>query len=540
MEKCKKCGNAYNISSLQKNRYVCPRCGFYFRIPAVDRIKQVVDRGSFIEWFDDVENKSGFYLTEEYKSILGSAKEKTGLREAVLCGEASIRGRRIAIAACETAFLMASMGWVVGEKIALLFEKATERKLPVFIFCASGGARMQEEIVSLMQMEKTAAAVERHSEKGLFYCSILTDPTMGGVTASFAMLADVVLAEPGATIGFAGRRVIEQTIGEIPPENFQTAEYQLQHGMLDGIVERKRLRQVILFMTIAHSYGKTNSESTQIQVKDIAHADFLQGRPDGLSQWHKVRNIRGVDYPSTLAYVSEIFDVFVDLKGDRLYGEDPSVVGGIALLDGRFVTVITQDRGQTMEEASERHFGMPMPEGYRKSLRLMKQAEKFHRPIILLVNTVGAYCGEDAENRGQSMAIAQNLYEMSKIKVPVLSIIVGQAGSGGALAFAVADEVWMFESAVYTILTPEGYASILWKDASRAPEAAEKMRMGATDLKTLGIIDWIVPNTEQPNGENYKGIAVGLKKDISDFIHRRSCMASNELVRQRQERFRRM
>ena len=248
---CKSCGKKFDHVSIKKKKYICDSCGFHFRIPAVDRISMIVDKGSFEEWEENLETEN--YLEDDtYNKTLQKAKERTGLKEAVIIGKAKVLGVDIALGVCESSFIMASMGHVFGEKITLLIETATILKLPVFIFCCSGGARMQEGIISLMQMEKTSASLKRHAAAGLFYCSILTDPTTGGVTASFASLGDVIMAEPNATIGFAGQRVIKQTLGEELPSGFQTSEFLQGHGMIDGIVQRKRIRQMIQFLVITN------------------------------------------------------------------------------------------------------------------------------------------------------------------------------------------------------------------------------------------------------------------------------------------------
>ncbi|MDE6852157.1 MAG: acetyl-CoA carboxylase carboxyl transferase subunit beta, partial [Lachnospiraceae bacterium] len=436
MAKCKQCDTQQDEKELEKRKYICPKCGTYIRMGAWQRIRMVVDKNSFKEWLTDVEDSNPL-KDDTYAEKLQKAREKTGLHEAMVVGKATVFGEEIVLCVSDAAFLMASMGKVIGEKIAGAVEKATYQKLPVFIFCCSGGARMQEGVVSLMQMEKTAAALARHSDAGLFCSTILTDPTTGGVTASYAMLGDVIMAEPGALIGFAGQRVIKQTIGQDLPEGFQTAEFQCDHGMVDGIVERKRLRKMIQFLTITNRYmeGYANFNGNfKSKFQPWKRENLRSLFKTQKSAWERVKGTRRVSRPSTLDYISNIFDVFIELKGDRCFGDDKALLGGIALLDGQPVTLITEYRGKEMNEIVARNFGMPEPEGYRKALRLMKQAEKFNRPIITFINTSGAYCGIEAEERGQGEAIARNLFEMARLRVPVLAIIVGEAGSGGALA----------------------------------------------------------------------------------------------------------
>lgn len=223
---------------------------------------------------------------------------------------------------------------------------------------------------------------------------------------------------------------------------------------------------------------------------------------EDLTAWERVKRARGGERPTSIDYISGIFDRFMELHGDRACRDDGAIVGGIAQIDGIMVTVIGEQKGRTMKQNLKRNFGMPNPEGYRKALRLMKQAEKFGRPIVCFVDTPGAFCGMEAEERGQGEAIARNLYEMSALKVPVLSILIGEGGSGGALALAVANEVWMLENATYSILSPEGFASILWKDGKRADEAAEVMKITAGDLKNLCMVERVfAENIEREKSE---------------------------------------
>ncbi len=243
-EKCDKCNEIVYMDDVIENYYICPNCGSYFRISPRIRLSMILDKGSFIEWNQDLPFSDPLNFPG-YRGKVDRTKTVTGLDEAVVTGEGRIDDRLVAIGVMASNFLMGSMGEVVGEKITRMIEEATKRGLPVILFCCSGGARMQEGIVSLMQMAKTSQALKRHDEAGLLYISVLTDPTTGGVMASFAMLGDIILAEPGALIGFAGPRVIEQTIGQKLPEGFQRAEFLLEHGFIDKIVKRNRLRQTI-------------------------------------------------------------------------------------------------------------------------------------------------------------------------------------------------------------------------------------------------------------------------------------------------------
>ena len=565
MKKCNACKTAVFVEEVKQNKYICPHCQNYFRMPAYRRIQMIADTDSFEEWDGGLTTRNPLQF-KGYEEKLEKLKEKTGLDEAVVTGKLKINDIWVVAAVCDGSFMMASMGEVVGEKIARAVERATQEELPVVIFACSGGARMQEGIVSLMQMAKTSAALKRHSDAGLLYISVLTDPTTGGVTASFAMLGDIILAEPGALIGFAGPRVIEQTIGQKLPEGFQRSEFLLEHGFIDAIVERKEMKSVLSKILQIH-VETTKSENEQqrldesnvkeqnkiddgsekkadvkTQTKMTAEEEASEKNPDAksknISAWEHVQLARDKNRPTGKDYIELLFTDFVELHGDRLYRDDAAVIGGVAKFHGQPVTVLVQEKGHGTKENIEHRFGMVSPEGYRKSLRLMKQAEKFGRPVICFVDTPGAFCGLEAEENGQGEAIARNLYELSGLKVPVLSIVIGEGGSGGALAFAVADEVWMMEHAIYSILSPEGFASILWKDSKRAKEAAEVMKMTAQDLQELGIIEQIICEEEPLTRENMIQIQRELEKNIRQFLEKYGAMQEQELIRHRYERFR--
>ena len=543
--KCPKCGEVVYRDDVKAHGYVCPKCEGYFRIGTRTRIRMVADTGTFQEWFTDLETENPLEYPG-YEEKIADLQEKTKLHEAVTVGKCMVNGLETVLGVCDARFLMGSMGYVVGEKITRAFERATEEKLPVVLFTSSGGARMQEGIVSLMQMAKTSAAIRKHSEAGLFYLPVLTDPTTGGVTASFAMLGDVILAEPGALIGFAGPRVIAQTIGQKLPEGFQRAEFLVEKGIIDGVVERQELKETVWKLLNIHQdalqyihYGDTQNVENLPEIRNSCGKAAGCDKKE-LTAWERVEISRSKERPTTLSYVQQVFDDFLELHGDRAFRDDGAVIGGIAMFSGQPVTVIGQQKGKNVKENIYRNFGMASPEGYRKALRLMKQAEKFGRPVVTFVDTPGAACGIEAEERGQGESIARNLLEMSGIQTPMVSILIGEGGSGGALGLAVTDEVWMMENATYSILSPEGFASILWKDGKRAKEASEVMKITAKDLKKLQIIEKVIREPEPANEENLPEIAEEIREDLDGFL-RKSCQKTREqIVEERYERFRRM
>ncbi len=256
--------------------------------------------------------------------------------------------------------------------------------------------------------------------------------------------------------------------------------------------------------------------------------------------WSIVSKARDKKRPCAKVYINSLFNNFIEFHGDRYYGDDPSIMGGIASIDGIPVTVIAQVKGENTKENIKRNFGMPHPEGYRKALRLMKQAEKFKRPIICFVDTPGAFCGMEAEERGQGEAIAKNLFDIMRLKTPIISIIIGEGGSGGALALSIGDEILMLENSIYSILSPEGFASILWKDVKRAKEAAEVMKITAKDLKSFGIIDKIIYEPEDGVHHNVEAVVSSLRYNIIDFIKRSKKSNLEIMLQNRYDRFRKI
>ena len=571
LKRCNKCGKGIFTEDYKKNLYICPKCGGYLRMPAQKRIEFLTEADSFEEWDTGLSTENPLHMIG-YPDKIKALQDKTKLDEAVITGKARIGENEVALMVMDGRFLMASMGEVVGEKIARGVERATKEKLPVIIFTCSGGARMQEGMTSLMQMAKTSAALKRHSDAGLLYITVLTDPTTGGVTASFAMLGDIILAEPKALIGFAGPRVIEQTIHKKLPKGFQRSEFLLKHGFIDKIVERKDMKTVleqILTMhrlTTKHSgivkntgvvseiktdLNTVNPSSKREDVQAVSNKNAGKSRKQKLSlaqkkragektAWERVLTSREKDRPVGEDYIYGLFEEFIEFNGYRNFGDDAGICGGIAYFQGKPVTVIAQMKGKSTAENIARNFGMPEPEGYRKALRLMKQAEKFHRPIICFVDTPGAFCGMEAEERGQGEAIARNLYEMSALKTPILSVLIGEGGSGGALAMAVADEVWILENAVYSILSPEGYAAILWKDGSQAARAAKAMKLTSYDLYKAGFVEKIIPEPEIYTLDSIINVFDNLEENISVFLKNSKSMTEEERVEQRYQRFRSM
>jgi acetyl-CoA carboxylase carboxyl transferase subunit beta len=467
---------------------------------------------------------------QPYRRRLAEAREQTGLREAVVTGEGTLDGQPFVVVALDFAFLGGTMGSAVGEKVARAFERATRRRRAVIAVTASGGARMQEGILSLLQMAKTATAVADHHRAGLPYIVLLANPTFGGVAASFGALGDVIVAEPGALIGFVGPRVVEMTLGERAPEEKYRAEALLTNGMVDMVLARPQQRHVLSSL-LHHLRGGVPTRAPRAALPAGSYSEAM-------SAWETVQIARRQGRPTAVDYLRALFDEFLELHGDRNFGDDAAVVGGLAEVDGQTVVVVAEERGRTPEEQAARRRGMAYPEGYRKARRLMRLAEKFGLPLVTLVDTPGAHPGPESERRGIAGALAECLVAMSSIPVATVSAVIGEGGSGGALALATADRVLMLEHAIYSVISPEGAAAILYRDPGRAPEVADALRLTAQDLSALGVVDRIVP--EPPGGAHVQPEAAArlLRDHLVDTLRELRTIPRRRRLRDRYRRYR--
>ena len=536
--KCPSCGAFVYYKRLEKNLRVCPECNYHFRVSARERVAFLVDAGSFVERDADLAptDPLGFVDSKPYPVRIAENQKKSGAKEAAIYGTATIGGFPAVVCALDFTFLGGSMGAVVGEKVTRAVELGVETRTPVIVSSSSGGARMQEGTISLMQMAKTSAALGRLAEAGVPYFSLLTDPTYGGVSASFATLGDLIIAEPKVRVGFAGPQVIEQTIRQKLPEGFQTAEFLMDKGQIDLIVARAELpgtfRKLLNYHTRgAVSSGQSGGESAP---QPAAHSP----QPTTRTAWESVQLARHPDRPNLLEYAAAIFDDFTELHGDRNLRDDQAIVGGLGLLAGRPVMVVGHQKGRGTRENIARNFGMPHPEGYRKALRLMQYAGRLGLPLITLIDTPGAYPGLAAEERNQSEAIARNLLVMARLPIPIVCTIIGEGGSGGALAIGVGDRVLMLENTVYSVISPEGCATILFKDAASAPRAAEMSRLTAHELLRLGVADDVIPEPQGGAHTDPEGTAAALKGALVRHLDSLVGLSGAELVERRYARFR--
>jgi acetyl-CoA carboxylase carboxyl transferase subunit beta len=393
---------------------------------------------------------------------------------------------------------------------------------------------MQEGILSLMQMAKTSEALAELDKAGVLTISIITDPTYAGVAASFATLADVIIAEPGARMGFTGPRVIEQTIGQSLPEGFQTAEFLLEHGLIDDVQPRRELRSTIGHLLAA---GRTGEPGP---AEEAANGALIR-RPEEVPEqgsWEAVQAARHVDRPTTLEYVAHLLEGFVELHGDRMSGDSRALVGGLGRLDGRPVLLLGHQKGHNTGELVSRDFGMPTPDGYRKAARLMRLAAKLGIPVLTFIDTPGAHPGIEAEEQGQAIAIAENLRLMSTLPVPIVTVVTGEGGSGGALALGVADRVLCFASSTYSVISPEGCAAILWRDRAMAADAAAALRVDAREQLRLGVVDAVIPEPEGGAHGDPLGAADLLRDALKTMLAELTSLSAGDLLAARRRRFR--
>ncbi|MFO8079499.1 MAG: acetyl-CoA carboxylase carboxyltransferase subunit alpha [Armatimonadota bacterium] len=538
-EECPQCHQLLYTKQLQQHLWVCSKCGFHFRLNARQRLDITVDDGSFEEWDDDLPLCDPLEFPK-YRGKLEAAQEKTGLQDAVITGKAQLAGMDVAIGVMEPGFRGGSMGWVVGERITRLIERAAEEKLPLIIVSASGGARMEESLVALMQMAKTAGATAKLAEAGMPYISMLTHPTYGGVMASYAFLGDILIAEPGAAMGFAGPRVIEVT-GMPIGEGVQTAEYQREHGMIDLVIPREDMRETLATI-IAWSTGDSGGTSGGFEDDEEALRTEPTERETGreTDAWERVELARHPDRPYTLDYIESFVTGFIELHGDRRFGDDGAIVGGLGWIDDRPVVIIGHQKGRQARERSRRNFAMAKPEGYRKAMRLMKLASQVGRPVVTLIDTPGAHCLDEAEARGISEAIASNQREMFSLEVPVVPVIIGEGGSGGAIGIGVGDRVLMLENSYYSVIAPESCAAILWRNRALKEEAADALRLTSDDALRLGIIDGIVTEPEGGAHTDTQAAAEYLRQAIGRTLTELEEIDRSEFPRLRYEKFRKM
>lgn len=496
--------------------FVCKTCGNNSYITAKQRITNISDENTFNELCFkkiDISKKCN------YEDKITKAKENTNLDEAILIGTCTIAGIKVVLGVMESKFMMGTLSVSVGETITKAFEYATDNKLPVILFCASGGARIQEGLFALVQMAKVNAAIKRHSDKGLLYISCLTNPTMGGVTASFGLLGDINIAEKNSQIGFAGKSIIENLYNEKLDSNFQTEDYNVNNGMIDIIVDRKNIRNIL-----SDLLKMINNKNKSVRI-DNKTENRLKTNDDLLEI---LKNVRDIERFKGKDYLISVFDKYIELKGDRINSNDTSILSGIGNIENKSFIFNIQNKGRTLKENKETNYGLTRPEGYRKALRISKIAEKFNIPIINIIDSSGADPSIYSEENGQARAIADCLYTFSDLKTIIISIVVGEGSSGGALALSVCDSIGMLQKSIYTVISPESYLMIMHKEEKVSNELLKSMRFTANDLFEDKIIDEVISESDNLdyNVNNIKKFILNKyeilrKQDIQELINNR-------------------
>jgi acetyl-CoA carboxylase carboxyl transferase subunit beta len=503
-EHCLDCGADLEGSKSYERYRVCHSCGFHFHLSARERIATLLDPGSFHEddrgvtAFDPI----AFHGRQSYRSRVISAQRRTGLAESALTGTGAILGRDVVVAVLDFSFLGGSIGVVGGERLARAFEKATSRRVPIITVCSTSGTRMQEGLLALMQLPRVVAAAGKHSARGLAHITVLTDPTTGSAYTGFANCADLIVAEPNAIVGYAALRVVQETEGHDLPQGAHTSEWHLAHGLIDAVIPRQHLRDSLshLLDLLLNDYrlSATGGERTI--------------RPSHTPRvaWQQLQLSRHAARPSAADFIGRMTATFVEIHGDRSGHDDPSVIAGIGSLAGESVVIVGQKRTHSGGPTD----GWIRPAGFRKARRAMELAGRFQLPLITLVDTAGANPSVESETEGLGAAVAGCMATMLNLPVPTVAVITGEGNSEGAVAMAVADRVLMLDNAVYEVIRPEDAATILYQQADRAGEVAQRLRITSHDCLRLGIVDATVPEPGEGAHTNHAEAAQLLARGI--------------------------
>ena len=529
---CLVCEEPISKSPLYLKYRLCPHCRFHYSLTARERIDLLVDKGSFKETNRSIASMDplSFSSRGAYPRRLSQDRARTGLTEAVVTGGCTIGDNNAVMAVLDFGFMGGSMGSVVGEKVALAFETAAKTARPLIALVSGGGVRIQEGVLSLMQMAKTVTAANRLREKRAPFIVVLSNPATGQAYASFANLADLIIAEPGSLIGLAPMKTLKDASRRPVPLDAHTAEAHLNHGLLDNVVDRQELRDKLATILDMLSPQRGSRASTKEPRKTPAAPPpqhHENGRPTEIFN-HPER-------PSAMAYINSMVDNFIELKGDRVSGEDRTIVGGLGYLNGERVVIIGQERSASRDAGTYHTY----PEGFRKARRIIDLAARFKLPVVTLIDTQGAHPGLESEEQGVGNAIATTLSLMAEVPTPVVSVVIGQGGSEGALALSVSDAILMQQWAVYSPISPGQSASRL-RGSSRRQEESHEVTLSAQDCKELGIIDEIVPEPQDGAHANVQQAAEEIQTAVLRQLATLTKISPKKLVKDRYKKFRNM
>ena len=531
-DRCLFCEEPISDSPSYLTYRVCPFCRFHYTVNARQRIELLADKGTFKEFYKYVSSVEplSFSRRARYRKFLAQDQDRTGLTEAVVTGKCRIGDTETMLIVLDFGFMGGTMGSVVGEKVSMAFENAARKGLPAVAVVSGGGTRIQEGVLSLMQMAKTVTAANRLRKEEVPFIVVLANPSTGQAYASFANLADVILAEPGSLIGLSPLRTLRE-VSKMPlPLDAHTAEAHVGHGLLDNVVDRENLQPRIaslLKILTAHKHGSSN------------HKSLLKAEPQTCAEvepWEAVTAARNSERPQASAYFRSMLDPFIELRGDRLNSDDRSIVAGLGFMDGQPVAVIGQQR-RPLAEGERYHV---FPDGLRKAQRVIELASRFKLPLVTLIDTQGADPGLEAEEQGIGNAIATTLSSMLRVPTPVVSVVIGEGGSEGALALGLSDRILIQQYAVYSPMSVNHTLGAAHHDHMLDREAAEALMLTAHDCVELGIADEVVAEPEGGAHVDPREASAGLQTAILTNIVQLSKMSQGKLLKKRYQKFRRM
>ena len=531
-DRCLFCEEPISDSPSYLTYRVCPFCRFHYTVTARERIELLVDKETFKETYKYVKTVEplSFSRRNRYRKFLEQDQNRTGLTEAAVTGKCRIGDVETMLIVLDFGFMGGTMGSVVGEKVSMAFENAARRGIPAVAVVSGGGVRIQEGVLSLMQMAKTVTAANRLRDGEVPFIVVLANPSTGQAYASFANLADVILAEPGSLIGLSPLRTLREVSKTPLPLDAHTAEAHVGHGLLDNVVDRENLQPriaSILQILTAQKHGKSN------------HKNLLKSEPeecDEVEPWEAMTAARNSERPQASSYFRSILDPFIELRGDRLNSDDRSVVTGIGFMDGLAVAVIGQQR-RTLVEGERYHV---FPDGLRKAQRLIDLASRFKLPLVTLIDTQGADPGLEAEEQGIGNAIARTLSSMLTVPTPMVSVVIGEGGSEGALALGLPDRILMQQFAIYSPISVNHTLGAAHHDHMLDREAAEALMLTAHDCLELGIADEVVPEPDGGSHVDPHEASAVLQTAILTNIFQLSKMSEGKLLKRRYKKFRRM
>ena len=531
-DRCLFCEEPISDSPSYLTYRVCPFCRFHYTVTARERIELLVDKETFRENYKYVKTVEplSFSRRNRYRKFLEQDQNRTGLTEAAVAGKCRIGDVETMLIVLDFGFMGGTMGSVVGEKVSMAFENAARRGIPAVAVVSGGGVRIQEGVLSLMQMAKTVTAANRLRDEEVPLIVVLANPSTGQAYASFANLADVILAEPGSLIGLSPLRTLRE-VSKMPlPLDAHTAEAHVGHGLLDNVVDRENLQPriaSILQILTAQKHGKSNH-------KNVLKSELEEC--DEVEPWEAMTAARNSERPQASSYFRSILDPFIELRGDRLNSDDRSVVTGIGFMDGLAVAVIGQQR-RTLVEGERYHV---FPDGLRKAQRLIDLASRFKLPLVTLIDTQGADPGLEAEEQGIGNAIARTLSSMLTVPTPMVSVVIGEGGSEGALALGLSDRILMQQFAIYSPISVNHTLGAAHHDHMLDREAAEALMLTAHDCLELGIADEVVPEPDGGSHVDPHKASTDLQTAILTNLFQLSKMSEGKLLKKRYKKFRRM